>query len=388
MATYKVLQDIEAEDKLIGPLTLRQFIYAGIAVLCGYLTFLLASKGAAFIGVIFLPPMIICAFFAWPWSKDQPTEVWALAKIRFLAKPRKRIWDQTGIKELVTITAPKKIEQNYTNGLSEGEVRSRLRALADTIDSRGWAIKNVNVNLYGQPALIMNEPSSDRLLGMSSLPQAVPTIDIQPSEDMLDERNNPIAAQVESKLEASSKARRQRVLTEMEQAPPAPKPAKPANNYWFLNQPSQTATSVPQNAVTFNTQVVTPTAAAMNTPAAAVPASSNAPAANPAADEAALLEQLEAQRRAQQNVSTYGHLHTIQPISAQQVQAQAATAKAQAATAAASAAASQAPATVPDQSKPAILDLANNDDLNVATIAREASKRRETPNDEVVISLH
>lgn len=25
MATYKVLQDIEAEDKLLGPLTLKQF---------------------------------------------------------------------------------------------------------------------------------------------------------------------------------------------------------------------------------------------------------------------------------------------------------------------------------------------------------------------------
>src|SRR3982750_3914966 len=150
MATYKVLQDIEAEDKLLGPLTLRQFIYAGIAALCGYIIFLLASKGAAPLAIIFLPPMALCAFFAFPWTKDQPTEVWALARIRFYIKPRKRIWDQTGIKELVTITAPKVVDHNYSNGLSEGEVRSRLRALADTIDSRGWAIKNVSVNMYGQ----------------------------------------------------------------------------------------------------------------------------------------------------------------------------------------------------------------------------------------------
>jgi len=40
MATYKVIQDIEAEDKLVGPLTLRQFIYAAIAAICGYLSFL------------------------------------------------------------------------------------------------------------------------------------------------------------------------------------------------------------------------------------------------------------------------------------------------------------------------------------------------------------
>ncbi|MGH7158305.1 MAG: PrgI family mobile element protein [Candidatus Saccharimonadales bacterium] len=33
MATYKVIQDIEAEDKILGPLTLRQFIYAGVAAI-------------------------------------------------------------------------------------------------------------------------------------------------------------------------------------------------------------------------------------------------------------------------------------------------------------------------------------------------------------------
>ena len=40
MATYKVPQDVEAEDKLLGPFTFRQFIYllisaAGIAVIFG-----------------------------------------------------------------------------------------------------------------------------------------------------------------------------------------------------------------------------------------------------------------------------------------------------------------------------------------------------------------
>src|SRR5947209_2869322 len=104
MATYKVLQDIEAEDKLIGPLTLRQFIYALIAASNGYITFLVVTKGVPFLAIIFLPIVLGSAFFAWPWSRDQPTEVWALAKIRFLVKPRKRIWDQSGTKELVTIT--------------------------------------------------------------------------------------------------------------------------------------------------------------------------------------------------------------------------------------------------------------------------------------------
>ena len=55
MATYKVIQDIEAEDKLIGPLTLRQFIYAGICAVTLYLSYLAIAKGAAFMVVLFLP---------------------------------------------------------------------------------------------------------------------------------------------------------------------------------------------------------------------------------------------------------------------------------------------------------------------------------------------
>ncbi len=44
MATYKVIQDIEAEDKFVGPLTLKQFIFACITVVLGYLSFLLLTK--------------------------------------------------------------------------------------------------------------------------------------------------------------------------------------------------------------------------------------------------------------------------------------------------------------------------------------------------------
>src|SRR5581483_2711385 len=137
MATYKVLQDIEAEDKLLGPLSFRQFIYGCITAMLLYFCFLAITKHAAFLVLLFLPIAGLTGFFAWPWGRDQPTEVWALAKVRFLVKPRRRIWDQSGTKELVTITAPKKVEPIYTNGLSETEVRSRLQALADTIDTRG-----------------------------------------------------------------------------------------------------------------------------------------------------------------------------------------------------------------------------------------------------------
>lgn len=384
MATYKVLQDIEAEDKLIGPLTLRQFIYALCAALFGYLTFFVITKGAAFMAAIFFPLTVVGLFFAWPWSRDQPTEIWALAKIRFLVKPRKRIWNQSGIKELVTITAPKRVEQVLTNGLTQSEVRSRLKALSDTIDSRGWAIKNVNISAYGQPALIMGDPSSDRLISTASLPQPIVASDVGAADDMLDVQNNRVAQKFDSMITASAKAHRQQVIDKMQNAatpvppPPAPQPLQTPtanNNYWFLNQPAQTSAVVPQDTVTFNTQVVAPGSSASDLPVSA---------AAPTADEEAFIKQLKAEPAFSPNM--HGHLHVIQPLSAQKAAAEAA----QAATAPANPQPQQ-PAPAPKVTQApdaAILDLARNDDLNVATIAREAQKRKEPPQDEVVISLH
>lgn len=419
MATYKVLQDVEAEDKLLGPLTLRQFIYAAVAVLCFYLTFLVISKGIGFFALAFMPVGLVSGFFAWPWSRDQPTEIWALAKIRFMVKPRKRIWDQSGTKELVTVTAPKRLEVTYTNGLSQSEVESRLRALADMIDSRGWATKNVNINLYNAQPSFAQQPS-DRLVGASTLPTVVEdAVDIRAGDDILEE-SSPVAQQFDNMIAASTKAHREEILEHLRE-PDQPQPqqqatatGQQANNYWFLNQPGAAA-QVPQDAVTFNTQVITP---GVPVTQAATPAVPEAPITQ--AEEQALIEQLHQQEARENSVNPYGHYHTIQPLSAlaqpqpqmpQQVMQQQAQ-YAQVAPAAQSYPQaptypfSTQPQTVPQpinggniqnqQSaaqqvtqppNPAILQLASNDDLDVATIAREANKRKELQ-DEVVISLH
>ena len=399
MATYKVIQDIEAEDKILGPLTLRQFIYGGIAAICLYLSYLVVSKGFAFMVVVFLPVALFTGFFAFPWGRDQPTEVWALAKVRFILKPRRRIWDQSAIKELVTVTAPKRDNVPMGKGLSENEVTSRLRALADTLDSRGWAIKNANINMgyraYGAPQ------NSDRLIAPTAFAQApaAEVADIRASDDILDEQNNPVAQHVNSMIEASSKAHRQKLMDSLsQQAPPKPAaPAQPKNDYWFLNQPAQPA-NVPSNKVTFNTQVVTPGMGESDLPAAAAPGT-------PTVDERALVQQLDTQRVDAPLSTYYGHMHKIQPLSAQKPAPAPAPAPAPSAPVAPPQdqsiadqpiagpppVASQAPtAPVAPQVTPAqqaaILQLANNDDLNVATLAREA--QRSGPQDEVVIKLH
>ena len=384
MATYKMIQDIEAEDHIIGPLSLRQFIFALIAAFLLYINFLLLSKHVAFLMIIFLPPALFTGFFAVPFGRDQPTEVWALAKIRFLFKPRKRIWDQSGVKELVTITVPKKIERNLTNGLSQNEVKSRLSALANTIDSRGWAVKNVNINLYANPGSV--EEASDRLIDINSLPREVPNYDVQAADDIMDERSNPIAQQFDHMIEASSQAHHQQLINQMNAAVPTQAsvpslatPTAPAD-YWFLNQNPQPV-ALPADQAVFNSpSVIAPGAVARPLQPVAAPVTSDLTELN----EAAFLAKVKADEASEH--ITNSHLHTLQPLGTQPTSRT---------PVAASAPAPQpvyAPAT--PSSEPvdtAILSLARNNDLNVATLAREAQKSKQnestTGDGEVVISL-
>lgn len=386
MSTYKVIQDVEAEDKLVGPLSLRQFIYAGIAALSGYLGFLLTSKHAAFMLVIFVPITLVCGFFAFPWGKDQPTEVWALAKIRFMVKPRRRIWDQSGAKEMVSVTAPKRIERRLTNGLNQDEVQSRLEALASTIDSRGWAIKNVNVNLNSTPIAASND-TSDRLVAASSLPQEVVSIDVRPSDDILDETANPIAHQFDDMINASAAAHRQQIISQMQSATPVmatgpqaaaalpapqamlqtPMPQKQVDkpiDYWFMHPVS----TVPGQATFVDASVVTPGASSAIAPT--VPQ-----AAAPTPEEEALIAKFKAENSSMS--AAYGHMKTIKTPEQLAEEARAAVA----------AAVAVKPQVTPEK-QAAIMNLASNDDQDVATIARRAHKEVDHSDDgEVVISL-
>lgn len=223
MAVYKVIQDIEAEDKIVGFLTLKTFIYALIAAALAYINVRLLM--ASVVGplrfvfiLILLFPMFLFGLLAAPLGRDQPTEVWILSHVKFFLNPRKRIWDQSGLQELVTVTAPKKIEKDYTKGLSQNDVQSRLKALATTLDSRGWAVKNVAVNLSANPSYLDVEPEdSDRLVSAASVAQDQ-TADIHAADDIMDEQNNPTAQHFEALMQQADARRKVNVLSKVNRA--------------------------------------------------------------------------------------------------------------------------------------------------------------------------
>lgn len=149
MAVYKVPQDVEAEDKLLGPFSFRQFIYLVIAVLAGGLAYFL---GTIFIGLALIPLPLIVIFLilALPLKKDQPMEVYAAAILAFYLKPHLKLWEPDGILNMVEFTNDGLGDQEFSPDITFDEARQRISFLSNLVDSNGELIRS---SLVANPAI-------------------------------------------------------------------------------------------------------------------------------------------------------------------------------------------------------------------------------------------
>ena len=328
MAVYKVPQDVEADDKLIGPFSFRQFIYLIIVALAGVAAWGLSQLFLP-LAVIPLPVIIFFGALALPLRKDQPMEIYLAAMVSFYLKPRKRLWDADGVESLIEITVPKTIEFQRTKNLSQGEAQERLGYLADIVDSQGWAVRGQGVQA---PNSAMN---SDVYF------------EAQQVEDVLDSGNT-VAQSLEVMIGQSDAKRHQDMIDRMHQ-PPTTTPVPVVQ--------SQPVVPNPYDAFTSQQQPFTKT-----TP----PTSGPPPTFNPYPTDI------------QQSVIQPIGINTPSPDPVTPPVAQP-TPTAQTTT----------QTTSEKPVSPGIMNLANNADLSIETIAREAHriKEKEDMSEEVVISL-
>ena len=195
MAIYKVPQDVEAEDKLLGPFTFRQFIYLLIVAAMGFLAFVLWQI-LPILAIIPAPIILFFAALALPLRKDQPMETYLAAIISFYVKPRKRLWDPDGVESRVEISAPKVVEVSLSKDLSEDEAERRFSYLAQIVDSKGWATRG---------AMSLHGPEISNGLNPDMYFEANSSIDI-----LSDEYS--IGQSIDQRLEQSAIQRKQDVL--------------------------------------------------------------------------------------------------------------------------------------------------------------------------------
>lgn len=196
MSVYKVPQDVEADDKLLGPFNFRQFIYLIIVTGCIALEIFLWG---IFPGLIILPLPIIIFFgaLALPIRKDQPMETYLAAVVSFYLKPNKRFWQPDGVEHLIQISAPVNREEHLTKELSQNEASRRLSYLADIVDTEGWAIKH---SIAPVNTTVREEYSNEA----------------RAAEDMFD--NSRVSSNVDNLLNQHDQRRKQQIMQNLDMA--------------------------------------------------------------------------------------------------------------------------------------------------------------------------
>lgn len=336
MAVYKVPQDVEADDKLIGPFSFRQFIYLIIVAISIAIAWGLSQLFIP-LAIIPLPLILFFGALALPLKKDQPMEVYLAAVVSFYLKPRKRLWQPDGIQSLVEITAPKVVEIKRSKDLSQTEAQQRLSYLANIVDTEGWAVRGIDAG---------NAMQNDAYYAA------------QQTEDILDE-NSGVTQSFDSMISRADEQRRQEVMNRMRQAPaPALTPIvqQPmyADPYANLAPPvAPTPQPQPQTQPQPNEPHLTYNP---------YPTSIHQSVINP-------IGSTPAPTSIQQPAATPAPAPTTPPIQT----------------------APEQPSTSETIVSPDIMNLANNSDLSIETIAREANrihqKEEKLPEEEVVISL-
>ena len=354
MSSYKVPQDVEADDKLLGPFSFRQFVYLIIVAV---------AVGLAWLAWTIFPPLAliplpIIAFFgalALPLRKDQPMEIYLAALLSFYLKPRQRLWDPDGIETLVQIAAPRNQEPQRTKDISSTEAEQRLRYLSNLSDTQGWSIRGVH------------DPSGNSL-------NTDVYNEAQQTQDLLD-IDGTVAQNLNHMISQSDQRRHQDMLNRFQSAAATPQivalqPPQytPPDPYAVLSQP---ASVIPQ-------QITVPAPAAQQTPppqsVTAPTVFDNIPAPQynpyPSSMNQTVIQPLSASTPTSQPVPVPAPVPTTQP----------------------------APNPLKDETttstntvSPDIIKLASNADLSIETIAREAhrinEKEASLDEDEVVISL-
>ncbi|MDO5475138.1 MAG: PrgI family protein [Candidatus Saccharibacteria bacterium] len=326
MARYKVPQDVEADDKLIGPFSFRQFVYLLIA---GGLIALAFGLFQLFPLLVILPIPLILFFgiLALPLRKDQPMETYLAALISFYLKPHKRIWTPGQRESTIRIIAPKIVEASRTRDITGEEATHRLSFLADIVDTEGYAIKDTTSN-----------PMREDLYAEANA-----------TSDMFE---NSRFDRIDDTIEKEENARHTEVINSMKRAIESNENMTSSFGAPMIQKHSQEGTA-PARGFNMTLPQVNPTTSQAS-PAVLRPntATSTGPNFN---SPAVILPGLPSKKEEEKNEEV------VEKVEEK---------------------VSQTPP------KASIIELANNTDFSVATIAKEAKRIKERDKDEVFISLH
>lgn len=133
---YKIPQNIDLEDRVVGPLTLVQFLYLLSGGIVIYILFTVIAPVNTILFLAFSVPIGLFSFaLAFLKIQDQPFPRFVLAFLAYLFKPKAQTWAKEGLTpELILASGP---EKKASRIIPKPIKKSELEKLAQTLDVGG-----------------------------------------------------------------------------------------------------------------------------------------------------------------------------------------------------------------------------------------------------------
>jgi hypothetical protein len=136
---FKVPQNIDLEDRLVGPLTLIQFLYLLFGGIFIYL--LITALGFSFLfWILAIPIGLLSLGLAFVKIQDQPLSHFIKAGLVYLGRPKQRVWQRQGEFRPVLKEGPKK-KQEVIEAPKRDLSKSELENLANILDTQAPSVE-------------------------------------------------------------------------------------------------------------------------------------------------------------------------------------------------------------------------------------------------------
>lgn len=132
---FKVPKDVDIEDRIVGPLTIKQLGWLGGGFLICIAIWQLADvQLAVFLGIII---MSCCAAFAFLKPYNQSLIAFCGSIIVFVTKPKQYLWRRIGFNFPKSKQTENKKDKDMLIIVKKGFPSKDVKDLAETIDSGG-----------------------------------------------------------------------------------------------------------------------------------------------------------------------------------------------------------------------------------------------------------
>lgn len=111
---FKVPQNVQREDRIVGPLTLKQLLILGGGGIVAYGIYV--SLARTYIFITWLPPVAIVAIITLAFAFAKPLGLsftkWILRWVQFSLLPKNRFWVKSGGEVALSVVAPQKTKKD------------------------------------------------------------------------------------------------------------------------------------------------------------------------------------------------------------------------------------------------------------------------------------